>query len=165
MTVKATRLTSSLLLRKGKAAPTSAHGPQGTQGPQGNGIGPIHLRSVEGTPPPAFASTWRRETRPDQNPAEAERPSARTDRFGRVRVSLRLDPERHLKMKLAAAHGRQSVQDFLVSALDRHLDRIAETLAAGKCGCLTRNEGHQAPSDPSRGPRARQDTENEGGTE
>ncbi len=165
MTVKAPHLTSSLLLRKGRAAPTSVHGPQKTHGPQTSGIGPIPLRSVEGTPPPAFASTWRRETRPNQDPAEAKRPSARTDQFGRVRVSLRLDPERHLKMKLAAAHARQSLQDFLISALDRHLDQIAESVAAGKCGCLTRDKGHQAPSDRCYRPRARQDTENEGGTE
>jgi hypothetical protein len=48
----------------------------------------------------------------------------------RRRLTLRLDPDRHLRLKLAAAHLGLSLQDVIVAALDDHLTRAAP------CPCL-----------------------------
>jgi len=48
----------------------------------------------------------------------------------RRRLTLRLDPERHMRLKLAAAHLDLSLQDILIAALDAHLAREAP------CPCL-----------------------------
>jgi hypothetical protein len=48
----------------------------------------------------------------------------------RRRLTLRLDPERHVRLKLAAAHLDLSLQDILIAALDAHLAREAP------CPCL-----------------------------
>ena len=48
----------------------------------------------------------------------------------RRRLTLRLDPERHMRLKLAAAHLDLSLQEILIAALDAHLSREAP------CACL-----------------------------
>ena len=48
----------------------------------------------------------------------------------RRRLTLRLDPERHMRLKLAAAHLDLSLQDILIAALDAYLAREAP------CACL-----------------------------
>ena len=48
----------------------------------------------------------------------------------RRRLTLRLDPERHMRLKLAAAHLDLSLQEILIAALDSHLAREAP------CACL-----------------------------
>ena len=48
----------------------------------------------------------------------------------RRRLTLRLDPDRHMRLKLAAAHLDRSLQDILIAALDAHLAREAP------CPCL-----------------------------
>jgi hypothetical protein len=48
----------------------------------------------------------------------------------RRRLTLRLDPERHMRLKLAAAHLDISLQEMLIAALDAHLAREAP------CACL-----------------------------
>ena len=55
-----------------------------------------------------------------------------------AKVSLRLDPERHRKLRLAAVHLGRSGQRILIDALDAHLARCAETIAGGDCACLRR---------------------------
>ena len=56
----------------------------------------------------------------------------------RVKLSVRLDPARHLKLKLAAAHLHDSVQSVLIDALDAYLAQVAPTLTDGRCTCLRR---------------------------
>jgi len=48
----------------------------------------------------------------------------------RRRITLRLDAERHMRLKLAAAHLELSLQDILIAALDAYLAREAP------CACL-----------------------------
>ncbi len=55
----------------------------------------------------------------------------------KARVTLRLDPERHLKLKLAAAHSRMSIQAMVTAAVDTYLDRSAPNLCNGSCACLS----------------------------
>jgi hypothetical protein len=49
---------------------------------------------------------------------------------GRRRITLRLDADRHLRLKLAAAHRGLSLQDIVIAALDVHLTREAP------CPCI-----------------------------
>lgn len=56
----------------------------------------------------------------------------------RVKLSVRLDPTRHLKLKLTAAHMHDSVQSVLIDALDAYLDQISPALTDGRCTCLRR---------------------------
>ena len=70
----------------------------------------------------------------------------------RSRVSLRLDRERHLRLKLAAAHLHLSVQAILTAALDGYLETVADQLPMGSCACLAQGGGkdHEASDAPER---------------
>jgi hypothetical protein len=110
----AARLTGELLAVKGNAAPTSR---------------PLRVWSLPAAAPqPAGAPPVREEAAaPDQPPGEAGEATAR--------FSVRLDPDRHLRLKLMAAHSRRSRQDIVVAAIDRYLAELGP-LARGGCGCL-----------------------------
>jgi hypothetical protein len=49
------------------------------------------------------------------------------DKMGRVRLSVRLDPDRYLRVKMASARTRWSAQDIVIAALDRYLAGKAES--------------------------------------
>lgn len=61
----------------------------------------------------------------DQAPAAAAEESLSIpqvmDKMGRVRLSVRLDPDRYLRVKMASARTRWSAQDIVIAALDRYL--------------------------------------------
>jgi hypothetical protein len=78
-------------------------------------------------------------------PADAEAPAAvvsprrrRNERLPdlRMRISLRLDPERYLKLKLSAAHLHQNLQEVLIAALDSYLEQMGPMVKNGACACL-----------------------------
>lgn len=54
----------------------------------------------------------------------------------RAALTLRLDPDRHLRLKIYSAYVRRKIQDVLVAALDDYLNRKA---TGGGCACL---QGH-----------------------
>lgn len=70
----------------------------------------------------------------------------------RVKFSLRLDPERHQRLKRAAARQGQSGQRLLTEALDRHLEQLSSEAAAGTGGgrlaAVARNGLVQWPRKP-----------------
>jgi len=49
------------------------------------------------------------------------------DKMGRVRLSVRLDPDRYLRVKMASARTRWSAQDIVIAALDRYLGGKSES--------------------------------------
>jgi hypothetical protein len=53
----------------------------------------------------------------------------------RAKLSVRLDQERHLRLKLAAAHLRRSSQTIMLEALDEYLAKVAPAIG-GDCACL-----------------------------
>jgi hypothetical protein len=57
-------------------------------------------------------------------------------------VSLPLDPARHRRLRLAAAHLDQTEDALMLAALDHFLDRVVPTLLDGRCACL--EEGRAA---------------------
>jgi hypothetical protein len=114
------RLTSSLLARKGQALPAVGF-PTRAAGT----VRPGRLEVVGGRADPGFVGT-------------RHGPSAPPGQ--RVAMTLRLDRERHLRLKvLAALHGR-SCQEVLIEALDAWL----ETHGAD-CACLS--AGRLRPTD------------------
>lgn len=53
----------------------------------------------------------------------------------RAKLSVRLDPDRHLRLKLAAAHLRRSSQAIMLDALDAYLSTVTPALDLA-CPCL-----------------------------
>jgi hypothetical protein len=56
-----------------------------------------------------------------------------------AKLSLRLDGDRHRRLRLAALHLGRSGQQLLIEALDAYLERSAEAIRGGQCACLRRN--------------------------
>ena len=111
--MKAARLEGDLLMRKGTAAPVPC-------------VEVLHSDPDSRALPSATAvghGVVQRQPGPDETqPGGREGAGLKRDRFGRVRVSLRLDPHRHLRLRLLAAHSRMSQQQTLIAALDAYLD-------------------------------------------
>ena len=59
-------------------------------------------------------------------PRRAPRPRSAPGSKAKAAFTLRLDPERHLKLRLACAVGGRSAQQFVTDALDQLLERIPE---------------------------------------
>jgi hypothetical protein len=131
----AAALTGSLLARKGNAMPASLGGlpPH-----------PLMPQRVDGWLPPPFPPEPMQPRRPAPRPvteiAAPRTASAELPRRG-VKVSLRLDEERHLKLRLAAAHQHRSGQEILLAALDAYLKTCAVSAMDGSCACLKRSAG------------------------
>ena len=97
-TLKSASLSGSLLVRKGAALPAKLVAAQ-------NGAGKRRAVQARG----ALTASASGNKPAGTHPPESEE---------RARITLRLDPDRHLKLKLAAAHLRRSSQQILVEALD-----------------------------------------------
>ena len=59
-------------------------------------------------------------------PARSRRPRAAPGSKGKAAFTLRLDPSRHLKLRLACAVGGRSAQQLVTDALDRLLSEMPE---------------------------------------
>ena len=59
-------------------------------------------------------------------PRRSSKPRALPGTKGKAAFTLRLDPERHLKLRLACAVGGRSAQQLVTDALDRFLDAMPE---------------------------------------
>ena len=74
---------------------------------------------LEDVPAPAFHI-------PAPAPRRAPRPRAAPGSKGKAAFTLRLDPQRHLKLRLACAVGGRSAQQIVTDALDRLLGGMPE---------------------------------------
>ena len=63
---------------------------------------------------------------PASAPARPRRPRSAPGRKGKAAFTLRLDPSRHLKLRLACAVDGRSAQQLVTDALDRLLDEMPE---------------------------------------
>lgn len=54
----------------------------------------------------------------------------------RTRISLRLDPDHYLRLKLSAAHLHRNLQEVLIAALDAYLQKMGTEVNHGNCACL-----------------------------
>ena len=66
------------------------------------------------------------EPEPAPAPARPRRPRAAPGSKGKAAFTLRLDPARHLKLRLACAVGGRSAQQLVTDALDRLLEDMPE---------------------------------------
>lgn len=122
---KASPLTGSLLARKGTATPsflTQVHPPLGALPAALSHERPRAANKADDCGPCAGDA--------DIGPSTAAR-----DHHGRVKLSFRLDQDRHLRLKLAAAHTDRHIQDILTAALDRYLTDLAPAVKSGGCTC------------------------------
>jgi hypothetical protein len=101
------------------SAPAPQHGEQFQDGRPASIVKPEPVTPepapVSMTPPPAPAIGGV----PDA--AESVGLPQTMDKMGRVRLSVRLDPDRYLRVKMASARTRWSAQDIVIAALDRYL--------------------------------------------
>ena len=109
-------LTSALLVRKGAAIP-AGYAALSAAARAGRTV-----RPVDATAAGAAASPKRRRNERLPDP--------------RMRISLRLDPDRYLKLKLSAAHLHRNLQEVLIAALDSYLEQMGPTVKNGHCACL-----------------------------
>lgn len=137
-------LSGGLLVRKGAAVPTRL----GQTGLGATALGPTNFGSMNLGPTGLAALSIRPRAVPDgavrmaiggAPPSDRPRHANRTPRS--TKVSLRLDAERHRKLRLAAIHLGRSGQRILLDALDAHLARCAEAIPPGDCACLQRKPG------------------------
>ncbi len=123
-------LTGALLANKGAAAPSGSVSSfldefptkkPFAEEPQVPDMRTVHVapeRPLEKTPPRIV------------NEAPPLKPTA-----PRAKLSVRLDSERHLRLKLAAAHLQRSSQTIMLEALDAYLAEAAPAIG-GNCVCL-----------------------------
>ena len=79
--------------------------------------------SAPSSPPPVVRQHQERIARTFLEPAEKARAEATAPLKARTAFTLRLDPERHLRLRLASAVGRRSAQRIVTQALDAFLDQ------------------------------------------
>lgn len=151
--MKPASLSGSILVPKGTAAPTNSPGAPASQAVRvamatkltGQGPSPGALPGPADAPRPPGPAEVARPQAPPQAPRppllqarpEPPREPLPAGVVGeRVNLSFRLDADRHLRLKLAAAHLRKSSQRILELALDSYLERVAPHCAKGQCACL-----------------------------
>ena len=133
-------LSGGLLARKGDARPAirRAYVPLTTVAPlpvsvqketasdeQHDDLGWNDLRAAVSAPPPPPVVRQHQEriARTFLEPAEKAKAEATAPLKARAAFTLRLDPERHLRLRLASAVGRRSAQRIVTQALDAFLDQ------------------------------------------
>ncbi len=142
-------LSSALLARKGQARPASRSIVYADQD--------APLLADKALPPERPAVPDKIEVQSAPPPIAPARSSARTRvgkraqpgmaRNNKAAFTLRLDGERHLKLRLASAHANLSAQQIVCAALDKYLADYAPALAGGDCPCrdlAQRPSGDQA---------------------
>ncbi len=136
MSRRPAKLTSTLIARKGHAVPsgyglTPASDVAAAPGP-GRHDRELGSKSksqgTEAAKASIFAPIGHKQAR---NRAKSANGAAE-----RACVSLRLDHERHLRLKLTAAHLRTTLQDVLTQALDNYLDQISPEVIRNNGLCL-----------------------------
>jgi hypothetical protein len=128
------RLTSALLARKGQALPTGgfAHAKLALIPPQPSAA--RRNRECCGSIPSQEGSATPRRASHEPRPAAGER----------VAFTLRLDHERHLRLKILAARRGRSGQEMVLRALDAYLEACA-----ADCPCLRGATPPKLKSDPA----------------
>ena len=127
----AASLTSSLMARKGAATPAE------------QAVVPINPSVfVKGRSRPHDRAT-------DVPVVDCSDPCRSRDDLRRsAKLTLRLDGDQHLQVKLLASHLNCSIQTIIREALQRHLDEMVPDYLHGKCLCLA--ELGLAPGRPDR---------------
>ncbi len=137
--MKSASLTSILLARKGTAGPSRLRNVDTETvemrplGPPAKSLTDISLASGRPGTEESFEPEAGR-ARPIR--AIAMRPTTKAtpaiDHGGRVKMSLRLDPARHTRLRAVAARAGRHMQDVMSVALDRYLDELDKSIPADR---------------------------------
>lgn len=112
------RLTSHLLARTASALPV------------GRLAADIDL--ARALPGPEVAPPRPRAPEPRDVPPQSDQPRARRpEAADRVKMTVRLDPDRHDRLRILAARRRCTSQDIMIRALDAYVGACS-----GDCACL-----------------------------
>ncbi len=126
--LKPARLTSALLTRKGMASPSAAPASRANMVELMQGQPP---RPAETPPSPARPApiplrahlSDRIRPKMSERKAGENMPTAPRSAEKGVRVSLRLDVDRHLRLKLVATHLNSTMQSVFTQAIDEYFER------------------------------------------
>jgi len=126
--LKPARLTSALLTRKGMTSPSAAPPIRANMVESMRAQPPLPAETPpspaapEPTPLRADLSDW---IGPRKSEGKAKKSVLTAPRSAekRVRVSLRLDVDRHLRMKLVATHLNRTLQSLFTQAIDEYFER------------------------------------------
>ena len=55
----------------------------------------------------------------------------------RIAMTLRMEQDDHLKLRIYAAHSRKSCQEIISAALEMYLNEDKKVCDLGECSCLT----------------------------
>jgi hypothetical protein len=126
--LKPASLTSALLTRKGAASPSAAPASRANMVESMQGQSPLSATtpSSPATPEPTFLRadlSDRIRTKRSERKAGESMPTAPRSAEKRVRVSLRLDVDRHLRMKLVTTHLNSTMQSVFIQAIDEYFER------------------------------------------
>ena len=152
---KPARLTSALLTRKGMALPSAT---PATRANMVEFAPPTVPRPAAVPPPPARHEPHRPVTdlvdwiaAKMGGAAAAERAShAARCSNKRVRVSLRLDAERHVRLKLAATYLNRTLQSVFTQAMDEFFERHAPVAPDAVTLLRMRQPGNTGTAGPRR---------------
>ncbi|RIK95257.1 MAG: hypothetical protein DCC73_02455 [Proteobacteria bacterium] len=140
------RLTGALLARKGQAAPAQTASPiyypfaEATEGETPRHdltqLAEASAARPRFAPPPA-AEVKAAKNNGGKSRDFGGRAAGPTDVGGnRAALTLRLDEERHLRLRVFSAHSKRSSQDILTQALDEYLERHSYDGNMRHCDCL-----------------------------
>ncbi len=113
----AASLTASLLARKGDAVPTE-------------GVNPVSTGGDIASDPHDPADNAPRAAQQAAKQAFSKRPVGSGKR---IAMTVRLDHEQHLRLRVFSAHKRLSSQQILAQALDRYIDENAPSTLDTAC--------------------------------
>ncbi len=61
----------------------------------------------------------------------------------RIAMTLRMEQEEHLRLRLYAAHSRKSCQEIISEALEQYLKEDKSVCGLSDCNCLTKNNNEK----------------------
>jgi predicted transcriptional regulator len=126
--LKPASLTSALLTRKGMASPSAAPASRANMVELMQGQPPLPAETPPSPARPApipLRAHLSDRIRPKMSERKAgeNMPTAPRSAEKRVRVSLRLDVDRHLRLKLVATHLNSTMQSVFTQAIDEYFER------------------------------------------
>lgn len=135
--MKTASLSSTLLVRKGAAAPSSYAAPSPAALDSVTAMSPI--RPIMNGRHPHGSDTYTAPQIAAPPPPRKQPRKQALDHNGRVRLSVRFDQDQHTKLQLASVHTKRSMRDLIATAVDSYLRQIAPNVRHGACACLARN--------------------------
>ncbi len=153
----AASLTSTLLARKGAASPARSNssgydalaqdlahdlaanrpvGPQAAVAPAaGSYSAPTVVDNAAADAAEAAPSLQEPVAIDAPKPQKPVKPRAASGSHGKAAMTVRLDTERHFKLRLLSAHSNRSSQQILIDALDQYLSQHGADISPHMCAC------------------------------